>query len=132
MTGIDTNVLVRYVVQDDAEQTLTATAFIERHCTVDKPGWVSCIVLSEFAWLLAKGYKYAKVDVVNVLRLLLSIKQLRVEDEMQAWLALRDYRQGTADYPDYLITYRNRLHGCTSTVTFDKKAAKHELFEVLA
>ena len=131
MTGIDTNVLVRYVVQDDAEQTRRATAFVERHCTVQTPGWISCIVLSEFAWLLAKGYKYAKADVVKVLRLLLSTKQLRVESEMQAWLALRDYQQGSADYPDYLTAYRNRQHGCTQTATFDKKAAKHQLFEML-
>ncbi|CAN5860290.1 type II toxin-antitoxin system VapC family toxin [soil metagenome] len=131
MTGIDTNVLARYIVQDDVEQTPTATAFVEHHCTVQAPGWISCIVLSEFAWLLAKGYKYAKADIVEVLKLLLSTKQLRVESEMQAWLALRDYQQGSADYPDYLIAYRNRQHGCTQTVTFDRKAAKHQLFEML-
>lgn len=131
MTGIDTNILVRYIVQDDAAQTPTATAFVERYCTVQTPGWISCIVLSEFAWLLARGYRYAKADVVKVLRLLLSTKQLRVESEMQAWLALRDYQQGSADYPDYLIAYRNRQQGCTQTVTFDRKAAKHPFFEML-
>ena len=87
MTGIDTNVLARYTVQDDAEQTSAATAFVERHCTVQTPGWISCVVLSEFVWLLARGYKYAKTDIVGILRLLLSTKQLLVEDELQAWLA---------------------------------------------
>ena len=131
MTRIDTNVLARYTVQDDAEQTFVATAFVERHCTVQTPGWISCIVLSEFVWLLARGYRYAKTDIVEILRLLLSTKQLLVEDELQAWLALRDYQQGNADFSDYLIAYRNRQQGCTHTATFDKKAAKHPFFEVL-
>jgi len=99
---------------------------------VGSPGWISGVVLCELAWLLRRGYKYAKTDVVRILRQILSTKQFRVEDEVQALLALRDYEQGSADYADYLIAHRNRRAGCSQTVTFDRKAARHPLFDLLS
>ena len=131
MTGIDTNILVRYLIQDDETQTAQVIKFLKSHCTVETPGFISCIVLCELAWLLRKGYKFPKSDIIKLLRGLLGTKQFHIEDEVQAWLALRDYEQDNADYADYFLAHRNQLKGCTQTVTFDRKAAKHLLFKAL-
>lgn len=128
--GVDTTILVRYLIQDDEKQTVRAVKFLESHCTVATPGFISCTVLCELTWLLHKGYKFAKPDIINLLRGLLGTKQFCVEDEVQAWLALRDDEQDSAD-DDYLLAHRNQQRGCTHTVTFDRKAAKHWLFKVL-
>lgn len=58
MTGLDTNVLVRYIVQDDAKQARLATRHLESQCTPDSPGRINVIVLCELAWVLARGYGY--------------------------------------------------------------------------
>ena len=129
MIGLDSNVLARYIVRDDAAQAAQASRFLQTNCSPGTPGYINCIVLSELAWLLRRGYKYKKADVVKVLRQLLSTRQFLAEDEARAWLALQDYEQGSADYADYLIAQRNQHQGCTQTVTFDRKAAKHPLFQ---
>ncbi len=57
MTGIDTNVLVRYIVQDDPAQSALATTFIEKNCTAKKPGFINLIVLCELTWVLKRAYR---------------------------------------------------------------------------
>ncbi|WP_038250701.1 PIN domain-containing protein [Ghiorsea bivora] len=130
MIGIDTNVLVRYIVQDDEQQAALATNAIEA-CSVTEPGWISAIVLCETAWVLSRAYGYEKTMVQNVLKQILLAAELVVEQQEQAWLALQDFAKGNADFSDYLITHMNHASGCEYTVTFDKKASKHRLFRQL-
>lgn len=124
MIGLDTNVLVRYVVQDDKKQAAAAGKLIETQCTEASPGFVSQLVLAELFWVLARGYEYAKPVLIQVLLKLLSSAELEVENADDAWLALRAYESGSADFADYLIGIRGRTAGCESTFTFDKNAAK--------
>ncbi len=130
MIGLDTNVLVRYIVRDDPAQTDAATRLIESRCTVEARGFVSLIVLAELVWVLSRGYRYGKPIIIKVLRKIMAASELMVEEPPLVWAALSDYEQGKADFPDYLIARRNQAAGCDHTFSFDLKTQKHPLFAV--
>ena len=131
MIGLDTNVLVRYIVQDDAEQSDAATRFIETQCTEQATGFVSVPVLVELVWVLTAAYNYEKPMVASVVGQVLKTAEFTVEDGDLAWLALHDFEQGGADFADYLIAHRNHAQGCTATYTFDRRAAQGRHFALL-
>ena len=131
MIGIDTNVLVRHLVQDDLRQSREATRVIAKQCTRDDPGFINRIVLCELVWVLESAYGYPKDTIVDVLEKLLRTSQLKIEDAQSAWTAFRMYQKGKADYADCLLGVTNRLAGCGSTVTFDQAAMKLEGFHPL-
>lgn len=131
MTGLDTNVLVRYVVRDDEAQAKAAAAFIAEHCTPQSPGWVNRIVLCELVWVLQRAYKFSRSDIAGLLDRLLRTRQLRVEDLPQAWQALAAYRSGKGDFADALLALTNREQGCEMTATFDRGAASLGGFRLL-
>jgi predicted nucleic-acid-binding protein len=131
MIGIDTNVLVRHLVQDDLRQSREATQVITKQCTRDDPGFINRIVLCELVWVLESAYGYPKDTIVAVLEKLLRTSQLKIEDAQSAWTAFRMYQKGKADYADCLLGVTNRLAGCDSTVTFDQGAMKLEGFQLL-
>jgi len=117
MNGLDTNVLIRYLVADDQVQAAKAKRYIE-----SGPGYVNCIVLSEVVWVLESAYGYEKEAVVSMLERLLSTHEVEVEDADVALAALHDYRRSTAGFTDCLIGHRNAAHGCRETGSFDKRA----------
>lgn len=127
MIGIDTNVLVRYIAQDDAAQSSRATAFIEKELTDAAPGFVGLVVLVETVWVSESCYDAKRADIAAMLRSLLSIKQLRVQDAETVWQALRIFESGKADFADCLIERMANAAGCARMVTFDKQAAKSGL-----
>ncbi|MGB9429123.1 MAG: type II toxin-antitoxin system VapC family toxin [Gammaproteobacteria bacterium] len=127
MIGLDTNILVRYLVRDDAKQAVIAGKLIETRCTDASPGFVSQLVLAELFWVLTRGYEYPKALLVGVLTKLLTASELEIEDSTNAWTALRAYESGNADFADYLIGLCARSTGCETTYTFDKRAAKSGL-----
>jgi predicted nucleic-acid-binding protein len=131
MIGIDTNVLVRHLVQDDPRQSRKATQVITKQCTRDDPGFINRIVLCELVWVLESAYGYSKDTVVAVLDKLLRTSQLKIEDAQSAWTAFRMYQKGKADFADCLLGATNRIAGCDSTVTFDRAASKLEGFQLL-
>ena len=132
MIGLDTNVLVRYIVRDDKKQAMAATRLIEKHCTEETPGFVSQLVLAELFWVLSRGYEYPKAVLVSVLTQLLSAVELQVETAEDVWTALRAYESGPAEFADYLIGLRGRAYGCETTITFDKKAAKSNMHTLVS
>jgi len=131
MKGLDSNVIVRYVVQDDPRQSALASEFIENKCTTENPGFINTIVLCELVWVLKRAYKYPKDLIVEVLNTLLDSKELKVEKATDARQAVLLYAQGQADFSDYLIAVYNKREGCDYTVTLDKKAAKSKDFKLL-
>lgn len=131
MIGLDTNVLVRYLVQDDPGQSRKATQVIARRCTRDDPGLINRIVLCELVWVLESAYGYSKETIVAVLEKLLRTSQLKIEDTQSAWTSFRMYQKGKADFADCLMGATNRLGGCNETVTFDRAASKLEDFQLL-
>ena len=131
MIGLDTNVLVRYIVRDDPQQTAAATRLIESRCKSDDPGLVALLVLCELVWVLGRGYGYERVAIVGVLRRILSAGDLQVERSELAWQALNLYDQEKADFADYVIGFCNREMKGEVTYTFDRRAAGSDLFKVL-
>lgn len=123
MTGLDTNVLVRYLTRDDPEQYRAAKAFIESTCTQETPGFISAIVLCELVWVLTGAYAATKDEVTRVLDQLLRTRQLVVQDRDGVRRALANYSDGVADFADCLIGQINQEAGCAETVTFDQRAA---------
>jgi len=131
MIGLDTNVLVRYIVQDHPKQSRLATRAIEKECTSESPGRVNTVVLCELSWVLARGYGYDRQMVSLVLRRILSSPELFVEEDEAVWQALRLYENGNAGFADYLLGLLNKRAGASPTLTFDKKAGKESFFELL-
>lgn len=132
MKGLDTNVLVRYLTQDDPAQARVANQLIDKAATREERLAISAVVLSEMVWVLRGAYGLRKADVVAAMEKLLDVAQFVIEDKDVARLALEDYRKGRGDFSDYLIGRRNRKIGCEVTVTFDGKLEHSELFALLA
>ena len=124
MIGIDTNVLVRYIAQDDAAQSRRATSFIEKECNEAAPGFVGLVVLVEVVWVSESSYGAAREDVADIVRRILSIKQLVVQDAETAWKALRLFESSKTEFADCLVERSAMAAGCKNVVTFDKQAAK--------
>src|SRR4051812_17087626 len=103
MTGIDTNVLVRYLAQDDKVQSPRATAFIEKDCSAAQPGYVGLVVLAEVVWVSESLYGATRPEVADIVRRLLGIKQLVVQDTETAWKALRLFESRRSDFADCLV-----------------------------
>ncbi|MBC2604440.1 PIN domain-containing protein [Pelagicoccus albus] len=131
MVGIDTNVLVRFVTQDDETQFLKVSQFLNQNCTEESPGWISSIVLCELVWVLSSGYGYKRSQIGKLLNQLLVVTSLRFENRTCVRTAVEDFVEGNADFSDYLIAASNQKHGCSTTVTLDKKAGKHPGFHLL-
>jgi len=129
--GLDTNVLVRYIVRDEPRQTAAATKQIESFCTADSPGIISLIVLCELVCVLDRGYGYSRSQIAGVLRRLLSADELQAERSELAWRGLGYYEKGRADYADYLIGLSCREEEASATVTFDRRTSDCDLFRVL-
>lgn len=124
MIGLDTNVVVRYLVQDDPKQSALATRFIEQTLTPDQPGLVTSVVLCEMAWVLAECYGADRSRIRGVIEGLLTAKQVMVESAEVVWKALRDWNGSAADFSDALIGQLVAAHGGSVTVTFDHAAAR--------
>lgn len=124
MIGLDTNVLVRYLAQDDKAQSAVATRLIERRLSQDAPGFISLVTLCELAWVLAECYAADRRRIHDVIERLLATRQLRIERADLAWRALRSWMAGAADFSDALISEVVLDHGGEKTVTFDRRAAK--------
>ncbi|HQZ46499.1 MAG TPA: type II toxin-antitoxin system VapC family toxin [Usitatibacteraceae bacterium] len=132
MIGLDSNVVVRYLVQDDAKQSAAATRLIEKTLTVEQPGFLSLITLAEIGWVLEECYGADRARVADVVEGLLSSRQLIVEQSEVAWRALRAWKDGPADLSDALIGQVGLAAGCAKVVTFDKGASRLGGFELLA
>ena len=123
MIGLDTNVLVRYVAQDEPVQSARASALIES-LSASSPGFVAMVSVVELVWVLQSCFKASKAEIVAVIETLLRTKELKVERAEIIWQALRRFPQANADFADCLIERCAHAADCEYTVTFDSKAAR--------
>ncbi len=131
MTGLDTNVLVRYLTEDDAEQAARAAKLLEAARAPDARLFVSHVVLCELVWVLTGAYRRKRKEVVAVLRGLLAAAQLVVEDAEVARRALDRFERGAADFADYVIAERAASAGCETVSTFDRRCLRERGFVAL-
>lgn len=123
MSAADTNVLVRFYVEDDKEQFRKALEFFES-ATSQNPVFVNHVVLTEWVWVLLNYYKVEKQYILEELQIMLNAKEVEVEDSERVKEALEMYKNTTADFADCLIAVKNSGFLQDPTYTFDKKAAK--------
>ena len=123
MIGLDTNIIVRYVVQDDPVQSGIATKVIDS-LTAAEPGFVSVIVLAELVWVLDFSYHSTKETIEQVIQALLNSKEMVIEQAEIVSQALRLFKTGEANFADFLIERIGNRMGCTHTITFDRRAAR--------
>ena len=122
MIGLDTNVLVRYLAQDEPAQSAAANQLIDGF-TAEAPGFISTVTLVETAWVLARAYRTPRADIAAVIEGLLRSQDLLVEQSETHYLALGTYQASPADYADAVIAQAGKRAGCDETVTFDRRAA---------
>jgi predicted nucleic-acid-binding protein len=124
MIGLDTNVLIRHLTQDDPVQSLRASALIEDRLTEDEPGFISVVALTETVWVLDRVYKYSDLEIAAVIERLLQTRTLVVENEVEVYFAMTALKQSRALFTDALIGSLGARAGCSVTLTFDRKAAR--------
>ena len=127
MIGIDTNVLVRYLTQDDAAQAARATRFMETELGPAQQGCISVVVLVELCWVLQSLYRVTPSELLDLIDDLLRSRHLQLEHRpaVQASVhALRQSPKASAGLADVLITHIGQALGCSHTVSFDKGAVR--------
>jgi len=131
LTGLDTNVLVRFFAQDDPDQSSKADE-VMRSLTAESPGFVGLAALLELAWVLGSKHRFDPIKLARAIAQLLLQEEIVVEQAATVESALRLYRNGRADFADCLISVSAQAAGCRRTVTFDRKAARDAGMELLA
>lgn len=131
MIGLDTNVVVRYLTQDDPKQSQIVTRLMEKTLSSDEPGFISLVVLAEVVWVLTSLYSVDRASVSEIVSGLLTTEQLRVENAELVWQAKRRYEASKADFSDALIAECAVAAGCKRAVTFDRSAAATSGFDLL-
>ena len=124
MLGVDTNVLVRFLVRDDESQFEKARKLIKREVAAGRRVFVSQLVILETEWVLRSRYSLPKILIIEAISGLLDAADVRFEDEPAVEEALFIWKDTTADFADCLIGAKNRRLCCRVTATFDVKASK--------
>lgn len=128
MIALDTNVLVRFLVDDDAAQRERARRLLARALRDDERVLVSVIVACETVWVLSSAYSFTREQIAGVLDSLLRSPQLEFEHADDVRAALEAHRSGRGDFADYVIRERARRNGCEAVATFDKTLLKERGF----
>ena len=122
MIGLDTNILVRYLAQDDPVQSRQATELIERRLTEQDPGFVSIVAMVETAWVLDRAYGLSDIEIAAAIERMLQGDVLVVENEQEVFTAMVMLKEGRGSFADALIGALGARAGCSSTLTFDREA----------
>ena len=127
MIGLDSNVLVRYLAQDDPKQSALASRLIEESLTAALPGFISLVVLAELLWVLSRLYAASNAELIATAQDILDTPQFHVErrDVVLATIRNKPVGRGVkSGLVDALIAQLAKAEGCTHTVTFDKRAVR--------
>ena len=128
MIAVDTNVLLRYIVQDDLDQFALAERFLEQELSPQEPGFVSLVVVCEIAWALERTYDLPREAIANAIMGLTKTPQLEIESEDLVRAAAAQTRFTIADTLIHLV---GQARNCVGTVTFDRKFARMDGVKLL-
>ncbi len=126
--ALDTNVLVRLLVEDDEEQTARAKGLIERLQAEGATAWVSDVVMCELVWVLSRSYDVARSDICDLVDALLRARHLAFASSARLRRALDRYRESRADFADYVIQAASVEAGCSEVATFDRALLRESGF----
>ena len=124
MIGLDTNILVRYITQDDSDQSAKATEIIEQRLTAANPGFVSVVTMAEIVWVLDRAYGLSDKEIAAAVERMLQVEVLLIENEQEVFAAMVALKRGQGAFADALIAELGAKAGCTHTSTFDRKALR--------
>lgn len=124
MIGLDTNILVRYLVQDDPIQSAKAAEIIERQLTEENPGFLSTVAMVEIVWVLDRAYGLGSDEIAAAIERMLQIDVLVVENEQEIFTAMIALKRERASFADAIILALGARAGCSYTLTFDRKASR--------
>ena len=128
MIGIDTNVLARYILDDDPLWSKAAQRFIDEDCTMATPGFVNLVVLVELIWVLGQTPGWGRAEIATVVGDFLLADNLIIEQPLLVEKALEEFQSGKADFADFIILAMNQAARAAPTVTIDKVASREEGF----
>jgi predicted nucleic-acid-binding protein len=130
MIGLDTNILVRYIMQDDPKQARLAANLIDA-CSVQAPGFITMVSVIELVWVLESCYAKKRADVALVLHRMLAADNLKVEQKPIVAAVVKLFSSSRCDFADCLIVKLSEHHGCKATFTFDRHAANNSGMQLL-
>jgi predicted nucleic-acid-binding protein len=130
MIGLDTNILVRYLAQDDPIQSPLATDIIESRLSQGNPGFISIVAMVETVWVLNRAYGLANDEIAAALERMLQADTLVVENEQEVFTATIALKEGSGSFADALIGALGARAGCSSTLTFDRTPLRLPGFEL--
>ena len=130
MIGLDTNILIRYLTQDDPVQSRKATEVMERRLDPTHPGFVSVVTMAETVWVLDRAYGLTDQEIAAAVERILQVEVLLVENEQEVFAAMVAVKQGRGAFADALIAELGARAGCGHTLTFDKKALRLPRFKL--
>ncbi len=130
MIGLDTNILVRYLAQDDPVQSPKAREVFERRLTEKAPGFVSVVAMVETVWVLDRAYGLSSQEISAAVERMLQTDVLLIENEQEVFTAMVALRNGEDSFADALIAALGSRAGCIRTLTFDHKALRLPGFEL--
>jgi predicted nucleic-acid-binding protein len=124
MIGLDTNILIRYLAQDDPVQSSRAQEIMERRLTEENPGFVSIVAMVETVWVLDRAYGLNAQEIAATIERMLQAEILVVENEQEVFTAMVALKQERGSFADALIRELGARAGCAHTLTFDRKALR--------
>lgn len=130
MIGLDTNILVRYLTQDEPAQSAKATEIMEQQLSAANPGFVSVVAMAETVWVLDRAYRLTVQEIADAIERMLQVEVLVIENEQEVFAAMIALKQGRGAFSDALIAELGTKSGCSHTLTFDKKALRLPGFKV--
>ena len=129
MIALDTNVLVRFLVQDDKQQAKAVLTHFAKQEKNKQSFFVTQLVVLELIWVLEAVYEVSREDILHSLSELLLMPVLTFEAQSTLRSFISSATKSKFDLPDLLIAHSAIEQGCDTTYTFDKKASKFEFFE---
>lgn len=131
MIGLDTNLLVRYLAQNDPVQSSKVTEVMERRLTEENPGFVSIVALVETVWVLEHAYGLTSIEIATVIERLLQAEVLVLQSETEVFAAAAAVKEGRGAFADAIIAELGTAANCSYTLTFDRKTLRLPAFKLL-
>jgi len=124
MIGLDTNILMRFLAQDDPVQSRRATEIITQQLSEEEPGFVSLVTILEVYSVLKSVFKRSREDLASDIEKVLSADTLEIQNEQEVYNAVLALKTGTGSFEDALVGSLGIWRGCSTTLTFDEDAAR--------
>ena len=131
MIGLDTNVILRYLLQDDPDQARRVNRIVERQLSEENPGFISLVTMLEIVWVLRSLLKRSASEIASHLEGLLAADSLEIQNEQQVFEAVFALKRGLGEFEDALIGAVNAWAGCSHTLTFDRRARRLPHFQLV-